>query len=248
MILNKIFAFLLGLNIAIATASLQAEESPKIDPLKSLADMLNLDISDLSFQDENKNPITAKQFVSFVEQKRTFSIAKHESAATLTINALQQNIDSQANALNSKPTVTKLPDFNLPATSKKNIQIADLKGKPTLLSFYFSTCSPCIAEVPMLNQLKEKYESDYNFLAVTFDDMETSDEFNKEFNYEWTSLVSAEAFIKELGVKVYPTFILFDAEGNAVDSLVGYSKENTLESMSDWLRSATSNSMDVSMN
>ena len=32
------------------------------------------------------------------------------------------------------------------------------KDKPTFVNFWFMSCSPCIEEMPALNELKEKYK------------------------------------------------------------------------------------------
>jgi len=45
------------------------------------------------------------------------------------------------------PPVTEMPPFDLRDLAGKRITAASLKGKPTLVSFFFSTCMPCILEV-----------------------------------------------------------------------------------------------------
>ena len=45
------------------------------------------------------------------------------------------------------PPVTEIPPFDLKDLAGKRVTSASLKGKPTLVSFFFSTCVPCILEV-----------------------------------------------------------------------------------------------------
>ena len=45
------------------------------------------------------------------------------------------------------PPVTEMPPFDLKDLAGKRVTSASLKGKPTLISFFFSTCVPCILEV-----------------------------------------------------------------------------------------------------
>ena len=49
------------------------------------------------------------------------------------------------------PPVTEMPPFDLRDLAGKRVTAASLKGKPTLINFYFAQCVPCILEVGPLN-------------------------------------------------------------------------------------------------
>jgi cytochrome c biogenesis protein CcmG/thiol:disulfide interchange protein DsbE len=49
-------------------------------------------------------------------------------------------------------TLLKLPTLN-----NDSIGIENLKGKPTLINFWFTACAPCIAEMDVLNELKNEF-------------------------------------------------------------------------------------------
>jgi hypothetical protein len=92
------------------------------------------------------------------------------------------------------------------------VTAASLKGKPTLLSFFFSTCMPCILEVAPLNHFAAQ-RHDLNLLAVTFDEAEVARQFVQRFDVKWRVVPGARDFIDRLRVKQYPTMALFDANG-----------------------------------
>ena len=52
------------------------------------------------------------------------------------------------------PPVTEMPPFDLKDLAGKRVTSASLKGKPTLISFFFSTCVPCILEVAAAQSLR----------------------------------------------------------------------------------------------
>ena len=119
--------------------------------------MIGVDVKSLQFQDDEKNEITAKEFNSLIGNNRSFDIIKISGATTLVINPVKSNKPTQKNKQDEKSVVVStksFPDFNLSTTSGKKLTLQNFQGKPTLLSFYYSTCIPCIQEVPVLNKLK----------------------------------------------------------------------------------------------
>lgn len=107
----------------------------------------------------------------------------------------------------------KLPSTELQLLNSKKIKLSDLEGKPTILSFWFTQCAPCIKELPALNSLKKKYGSKVNFVAITFNNEEQVKSFlsMKDFNYE--HIIDAKKFIDEIGLNTYPRNIFLDKNG-----------------------------------
>ena len=55
-----------------------------------------------------------------------------------------------------------------------------------MLNFWFIGCKPCVAEIPDLNKIKEKFkDKDVAFFAVTFDSKKKLEEFviKKPFDF-----------------------------------------------------------------
>ncbi len=118
------------------------------------------------------------------------------------------------------PPITTMPPFALKDLAGKRMTHADLRGKPTLLSFWYSTCVPCIREVEPLNQFAAA-RPHMNFLAVTFDERAVAQAFVKRFGVRWRVVPDAREFIDRVRVKSYPTVALFAADGRLLGTKVG---------------------------
>lgn len=51
------------------------------------------------------------------------------------------------------------PDFTLKSLSDKNIKLSEQAGNVVLLNFWASWCAPCRKEMPLLNELHNKYKA-----------------------------------------------------------------------------------------
>jgi len=94
-----------------------------------------------------------------------------------------------------------------------SIQIGGKQNKPTLINLWFVQCSGCVAEIPALNKIKEKYEGKVNFIAMTFENKIEVIKFleRKEFNFK--HIANADQFIGYIGSKPYPENIFINRDG-----------------------------------
>ena len=122
------------------------------------------------------------------------------------------------------PPVTAMPPFDLKDLAGKRVTSASLKGKPTLISFFFSTCVPCILEVQPLNRFAAA-RPQMNFLAVTFDDPAQAGAFVKRYGVRWRVVPDAQDFIERMRVKQYPLMALFDADGRLLGTKKGGARD-----------------------
>jgi cytochrome oxidase Cu insertion factor (SCO1/SenC/PrrC family) len=113
---------------------------------------------------------------------------------------------------NPYPPITEMPPFELEDLAGKLVTSRSLRGKPTLISFFFSTCKPCILEVEPLNRFAAG-RPEMNFLSVTFDEAEETRQFVKRFGVKWRVVPDARDFVDRVRVKQFPTLALFDADG-----------------------------------
>jgi peroxiredoxin len=110
------------------------------------------------------------------------------------------------------PPLGEMPTFDLRDLDGRRVTSAGLRGKPTLVNFYFAQCVPCILEVEPLNRYAAS-RRDMNFLAVTFDEPGVARAFIRRFGFRWRVIPDAREFIDRMRVKNYPLLALFDAEG-----------------------------------
>lgn len=121
--------------------------------------------------------------------------------------------------------VKKLPPLD--ATTVKGVRVrnADLAGKLTFVSFYFSTCAPCLRELPVMNAFMEKHR-DVNLLAITPDSGEETRQFVNDRGFHWPAILpGAQDLIAQLQVKAYPTWLLVSKDGRILGRGTGIGDE-----------------------
>jgi len=123
------------------------------------------------------------------------------------------------------PPLSGMPPFELRDLDGRRVTSASLRGKPTLMSFFYSTCVPCIREVEPLNRFAAA-RPQMNFLAVTFDEPEEARAFVKRYGLAWRVIPDAQVFIDSMRIKQYPLLALFDAEGRLLGTRLGGAKDD----------------------
>jgi peroxiredoxin len=117
-------------------------------------------------------------------------------------------------------------DLNMLDGSIKSF--ADFNGKMLVVNFWYINCGPCIAEMPFLNDLVDKYTNeDIQFLALSFDSKTDINNFlqRTEFKYEQGSI--SREFMYDF-TPVSPGHFIVDREGIIRDILIGAPRETSL--------------------
>jgi thiol-disulfide isomerase/thioredoxin len=107
----------------------------------------------------------------------------------------------------------KFPSQKLQTLDSRKISFSQLVGKPTFVTFWFTSCAPCIKELPALLDLKNKYKGKVNFIAITFNNKQDVEAFLKMRKFDYTHIVDANDFIKEIGLTTYPRNAFIDKTG-----------------------------------
>ena len=117
----------------------------------------------------------------------------------------------------------------------KKISLNDLKGKPTLVNLWFTSCAPCIEEMPVLNELKSKYGEKFNFLSITFDSETKVKKFLEKHKFEFTHIVNSKKLTEKLGFEGYPVNLFLDKNGvvKFIEGNVNYEIVNGKAKMGD---------------
>jgi len=107
------------------------------------------------------------------------------------------------------------PDFEALDYKGNLISLKKLKGQYILLNFWASWCSPCIAEMPMLKNIRQDYSKEkLEIISVSYD--RDSVAFLKAVNslkMNWTLLYSNNDLKNLFGNKPIPSLYLIDADG-----------------------------------
>ena len=130
-------------------------------------------------------------------------------------NAFGKHIKSVLTGLNKELNESKgkqLPEFELTLLDGKKLSSESLKGKPTLINFWFSSCQPCIDEMPILNDIKSQFYGDVNFIAITYQDQNEVTEFLNRVDFDFTHLIDAKEYLKSFGFFGYPKTLILDKD------------------------------------
>lgn len=123
-------------------------------------------------------------------------------------------------------TAAKAPDTKFVLLDGSTRTTADLRGKVTLVNFWATSCTTCVAEMPMIVQTYEKYRSrGYETVAVamSYDPPAYVVNFTQTRKLPFpVAIDNTGAVAKAWGeVNVTPTTYLVDKEGVIVKRFVG---------------------------
>jgi thiol-disulfide isomerase/thioredoxin len=109
----------------------------------------------------------------------------------------------------------KMPEFSLPDIKGNIVLLANYFGKPMLINFWGTECGPCIAEMPDLNKLHEKYKDKINFLSIAGDSNSNGelDNFFREHTFNFKNLCSGYFYQKQIGITGIPKNVFIDKNG-----------------------------------
>jgi thiol-disulfide isomerase/thioredoxin len=98
----------------------------------------------------------------------------------------------------------------------QTVSLADYKGKPVIVDFWYPNCGPCRAAFPYLQNVAAKYkDKGLTVLAVT--SIEEQQPFALPYlvqkKYDFIGLAGSEAFSTTWDVQGYPTTFLLGADG-----------------------------------
>lgn len=109
-----------------------------------------------------------------------------------------------------------LPIKSLTTIDNKTIGLNNIKGKPTLINFWFTTCKPCVDEIATLNKIKSTFKNSVNFIAITFEKKDVVTMFLKKHDYNFIQVIDAQNFLNELNITNCPLNVFIDKEGKVV--------------------------------
>jgi peroxiredoxin len=125
----------------------------------------------------------------------------------------------------------EMPGLSLKTVTGEKIETKDLKGKVIVINLWFTTCHPCIAELPALNRLVEEYKNkNVVFLGISTDTKAMLDaDFFPKYKFDFKIIADGKDVVKKIGNTGFPTFYIIDAEGKVRDAWSGGATDKTAE-------------------
>lgn len=166
---------------------------------------------------------------AFVNDNDVFKLAY---LTKMTQQELQEMMETYQNesasfdaALKGKP----LPDFVFKDILGNTYTPEDIKGKVVVINLWFTSCAPCIKEIPELNELVKEYENNdaVLFLALALDEKGPRlGTFLETHVFNYSIVPSAQDYVvKKLQASSFPTHIVLDKNSNVVFTLAGYTPQ-----------------------
>ena len=118
----------------------------------------------------------------------------------------------------------KFPSFKATTFDNRTYTQDDLKGKVVLINLWFIGCPPCVAEMPMFNELQNEFSrKDFVILSFGLDDHKSIEEFIQKRPISFSVFANSEELIANKFKMSfgYPTNIFLDQNGQIIYFMFG---------------------------
>jgi peroxiredoxin len=131
------------------------------------------------------------------------------AAIALSVPALSaQQTRANSSAAETSSDLSSMPEITLQDFDGKRVTAADLRGNILVLDFWATWCAPCIKEIPIFNQLQEKYAARrVKVIGVTMASgpVEEVKPFTARHNMKYTILMGDDEQSYDFNVFAFPT-------------------------------------------
>jgi cytochrome c biogenesis protein CcmG/thiol:disulfide interchange protein DsbE len=130
----------------------------------------------------------------------------------LLTGSCQSGSDSAQIARVGKPA----PDFTLPALDGQTVALSNLQSEPVMVNFWATWCSPCVHEMPYIQETYEVWsEEGLVLLAINIGESQSQvHSFMQENRLSFPVLLDGNGEVAEqYGVRGIPTSVFIDSDG-----------------------------------
>ena len=142
----------------------------------------------------------------------------------LAIEDIEAVMDARMDGLRDCMIGLKFPSFVAKDVQGNEYTLEGLKGKVVLINLWFIGCHPCVAEIPLFNELSREFApTEFVILSFGRDDMNSVADFLKDHPVNYSVLANssnliANTFRLSFG---YPTNIFLNKEGKVIEFTTG---------------------------
>ena len=108
-------------------------------------------------------------------------------------------------------------DFTLKSNTGSNMRLSEQRGQVVLINFWASWCGPCRQEMPLLDDIQQKYSRlGFTILGVNVDkDPKQADKILRDIPVTFPVLYDTAGEVSKLfDVDSMPTTVIVDRDGN----------------------------------
>ncbi|OAD46358.1 TlpA family protein disulfide reductase [Polaribacter atrinae] len=108
------------------------------------------------------------------------------------------------------------PEFKLWLTDGSKLTNKDIKGKVVVFKFWFTSCMPCLTDIPKLNDLVKEFDKrdDLLFIAPALDRKPVVEKLLKAHPFNFKIAYSAMDVSKKFNKQqVYPSYFIINKKG-----------------------------------
>jgi cytochrome c biogenesis protein CcmG, thiol:disulfide interchange protein DsbE len=124
------------------------------------------------------------------------------------------------------------PDFSLVSLDGEPIRLAELRGRPVVVNFFASWCTPCIEEFPLLREAAERHAGDdLAIVGIVYDDgAEAAAAFMEENGGTWPAAMDPGMTVAQAyAVFAPPETYFIGRDGRIVDRQIGQFSQRSLD-------------------
>lgn len=135
---------------------------------------------------------------------------------------------------------TSAQNFTQANMQGEDVELANLKGKVVIMTFWSTKCEICESEIPKLNRLVDKYKGqDVVFLGLTMNHQPMVENYLKKKTFKFTILPNSFGVVLKYADRDnrgrlnmgYPAHFVIDQTGEVVLKTAGFKKSEKLDSI-----------------
>ncbi|MGW7161347.1 TlpA family protein disulfide reductase [Paenibacillus taichungensis] len=115
------------------------------------------------------------------------------------------------------------PEFTAVNSAGEQVKLSDYRGKVVMINFWASWCTPCVREMPMINQIAQTYQNDVETLFVNVGEAKgTIREFMEKQQFDFPVIIDVTGKVSRLyRITGLPATMIIDQEGIFSHILLG---------------------------
>jgi thiol-disulfide isomerase/thioredoxin len=123
------------------------------------------------------------------------------------------------------------PEWTLEDLAGRPVSLAELRGRPVVIDFWATWCAPCEFQIPVLNQLEERYGERVEVIGIAVDvgGREVVAPFAAERGIGYRVVLGDEGLAQRYGALGFPTLYVIRADGVIDSSHIGLVEPEALE-------------------